>query len=183
MKEIALNILDIIRNSVRAGAKNILVEVKESDQSNSMVVKVIDDGKGIDPEFLKNVDDPYTTSRETRKVGMGIPLLKQHVEMTGGSFWIESEVDKGTILQASFVKDHIDRQPLGDICGIFKMMLVSEESINFGYAHITDKGEFKLSTQEAKEILEVENFRNVSLASEVTNVLRENLLDIGAEIT
>lgn len=183
MKEIALNILDIVRNSVSAGAKNIIVEVVESDQSNSMVIKIIDDGRGIESELLKKVDDPFTTSRKTRKVGMGIPLLKQHAEMTGGSFQIESEVNKGTTVLASFVKDHIDRQPLGDICGIFKMMLVSEESINFKYVHYTDKGNFRISTREAKEILEVTNFRDIKLATEVTNVLRENLQEIGAEIT
>ncbi len=183
MKEIALNILDIVRNSVRAGAKNILVEVEESDQSNSMVIKIIDDGKGMEVELLRKVDDPYTTSRKTRTVGMGIPLLKHHVEMTGGSFHIESEINKGTILKAVFVKDHIDRQPLGDIPGVFKLMLISENDINFEYKHSTDKGEFRLSTKEAKEILEVENFSDITLASEVVNVLRENLLDIGAEIT
>lgn len=183
MKEIALNILDIARNSVRAGAKKIRIEIVESDQSNSMVIKIIDDGHGMEKEMLLTVDDPFTTSRTTRKVGLGIPLLKQHAELAGGKLWMESEKGLGTVLLAEFVKDHIDRQPMGDICGIIKLLLISEKQIEFEYFHSTDKGKYEFSTIEAKEILETDDLSDPSLAKDISNMLKENLMDIEAEIT
>lgn len=183
MKEIALNILDITRNSVRAGAKKIRIEIVESDQSNSLVIKIFDDGQGMDREMLLAVDDPFTTSRKTRKVGLGIPLLKQHAELSGGRLTMESEQGLGTALLAEFVKDHIDRQPMGDICGVLKLLLISEKQIEFEYSHTTDKGKYELSTEKVKEILEIDDLSDPSLASDISNMLKENLLDIDAEIT
>ncbi len=183
MKEIALNILDITRNSVRAGAKKIRIEIRESDQSNSLVIRIIDDGHGIDKDMLPVIDDPFTTSRSTRKVGMGIPLMKYHAELTGGHLEIESERGRGTVLQAEFVKDHLDRQPVGDICGIIKLLLISEKDIDFEYFHSTDTGQYELSTKEAKKVLEMDDLTNPGLAADIADMLKENLIDINAEIT
>ncbi|MFW5877720.1 MAG: ATP-binding protein [bacterium] len=183
MKEIALNILDITRNSVRAGAKKIRIEIRESDKSNSLVIKIIDNGCGIDEKMLLTVDDPFTTSRTTRKVGMGIALMKYHAELTGGKLDIESERGKGTSLRAEFVKDHIDRQPVGDICGIIKLLLISEKNIDFEYLHSTDEGQYEFSTKEAREVLEIDDLSHPGLAGDISNMLKENLLELNAEIT
>jgi hypothetical protein len=181
MKEISLNILDIVQNSIRAGAKNIRLEIIESDQSNSLVIKIVDDGSGMDKDTLARIDDPYTTSRKTRKVGMGIPLLKYHAEITGGSLKISSIPGEGTEIFAGFKKDHIDRQPMGDICGVLKLLLMAEKEIDFEYHHTTDEGNFSFSSREAKSVLEVEDFSDFILAGEIYNLLKNNLLEIGAE--
>ena len=183
MKEIALNILDIVGNSVRAQAKNIRIEIIESDQSNSLVIKIIDDGKGMDKDFLDKVDDPFTTSRHTRRVGLGIPLLKQHAELAGGVFSIQSYPEKGTTVSAEFRKDHIDRQPIGDICGVLRLLLLSESEIDFEYYHSTDKGEYEFSGNEAKKILEVDDLNDIGLVDEIINILNNNLIGINAQIT
>ena len=182
MKEIALNILDITRNSVRAGAKNIRIEIEESDQSNSLVLTIIDNGSGMDSDMLGKVGDPYTTSRTTRKVGMGIPLLKYHAEITGGGLKIDSYPGKGTKLVARFKKNHVDRQPMGDIVGVLRLLFMSETRIEFEYRHKTDLGEFEFSTLEAKEVLEVTDLSDYNLSDDIANLLKENLKDIGAEI-
>ena len=82
MREIALHILDIVENSVKA--KATLVEVIIEAKNNLLTVTIRDNGKGMDKEFLARVTDPFTTTRTTRKVGMGIPLLKQAAETAGG---------------------------------------------------------------------------------------------------
>ncbi|MGC9345094.1 MAG: ATP-binding protein, partial [Bacteroidales bacterium] len=175
--------LDIIQNSIRAGAHNIRLEIVESDQSDSLVIKIVDNGSGMDKETLAIVDDPYTTSRTTRKIGMGIPLLKYHAELTGGSLKIASKKGKGTEVVAEFRKDHIDRQPMGDICGVIKILLMAEKNIDFEYYHATDRGNYEFKSQDAKSILEIEDFSDFKLAKEIYNLLKENLLEIGAEIT
>jgi signal transduction histidine kinase len=90
MKDLSLHILDIVQNSISAGAENISIVLEEDTAANTYTIVVKDDGCGMSPEVVARVTDPYYTSRTTRKVGLGIPLLKQNAEQTGGSFHIES---------------------------------------------------------------------------------------------
>ena len=90
MQDIAAHVMDIAQNSVRAGATRIEIEYRESRTEDSLTVVVRDNGRGMTAETLARVTDPFFTSRTTRKVGLGIPLLKQNAERTGGSFAIES---------------------------------------------------------------------------------------------
>ena len=156
MKEISLNILDITQNSVKAGATLIEIHISEDEKVLAFTVK--DNGCGMTEEFLKNVTDPFTTTRTTRKVGLGIPLLKMEAEMTGGSFSISSRSSKqyedhGTLVSASFRKDSIDCIPLGDIVGTVCVLIngIGKEELLF--VHQTPKGTVRLSTAEMREML------------------------------
>lgn len=182
MKEISLNILDIIRNSVRAGATKIDLRVSESVKKNMLEIEIEDNGEGMDRNMLIAVEDPFVTSRLTRKVGLGIPLLKQHAELTGGKFTIESKKGTGTRVVAGFVKDHIDRQPMGDLPGVLRLLLFSEKSIDFNYLHCTDKGEYSFSSSEARQVLGVDDFTDISLLNDIVTMLTNNLLEIEAEL-
>lgn len=156
MKEISLNILDIVQNSVKAGATLIEVHIREDEKTLCFSVK--DNGCGMTKEFVENVTNPFTTTRKTRKVGLGIPLLKMEAEMTGGSFSIESKSeqeceDHGTTVTACFRKDSIDCIPLGDITGTVCVLFhgLGEEDILF--VHETPKGTARLFSAEMREML------------------------------
>ena len=103
MKELALHILDIVQNSIQAKADLIDIQIEEDLKKNRMVVRISDNGSGIPDDILPVVTDAYTTSRTTRKVGMGLALLKHHAEVTDGYLKIHSEKGKGTIVEAIFV--------------------------------------------------------------------------------
>ena len=117
MKELSLNILDVAKNSVSAGAS--LIEVSLSEDSDGILTLIIkDDGCGMSEETLRGVTDPFYTTRTTRKVGMGLPLLKMAAEQTGGTLKIVSsqkEGESGTELCATFNTKSIDFMPIGDI--------------------------------------------------------------------
>ena len=119
MKELSLNILDIVENSTKAKAE--IVEITIIDKNNDFSITIKDNGTGMSEETLRSVSDPFYTTRTTRKVGMGIPLFRFAAEQTGGSLTITSKhidefpADHGTTLTASFDKSHIDFTPLGDI--------------------------------------------------------------------
>ena len=153
MKEISLHILDIMQNSVSADATLIELKVYENTEENILSFSVIDNGKGMSEEFLKVVEDPFTTGRTTRKVGLGIPLLKHACEQTGGSLEITSRVGVGTRVLAKFIYDSIDRQPLGDMAQTMHQLITSFEEIDFLYSHIVDGEEFSIDTREIKKIL------------------------------
>lgn len=153
MKEISLHILDIMQNSVVADATLVELTVTEDADSDILKFTVKDNGRGMSEEFLKNVIDPFTTSRTTRKVGMGIPLLKLAAEKTGGRIEISSVIGQGTEITAVFGLSHIDRQPLGDMAETILGIVTSYTEVDFVYKHNINGREFILDTREIKEIL------------------------------
>ncbi len=153
MREISLHILDIAQNSISAEAKLVEITVSESKKENTLTVTIKDDGKGMSDKMVKKVVDPFTTGRSTRKVGLGIPLIKQAAEITGGSFLITSVLGKGTTLTAVFVLDSIDRQPLGNMADTMLGLITGHEEVDFLYLHKTDEDEFLVDTRELKRVL------------------------------
>ena len=109
MQEIAMNILDIAYNSIKAQANLIKIIIHDSSKLNIINIQIIDNGIGMDKTTVKNVIDPFYTTRTTRKVGLGVPMFKENIEATGGTFKIESEVGKGTHVTGEFIKNHLDR--------------------------------------------------------------------------
>ncbi|MDY5356284.1 MAG: ATP-binding protein, partial [Eubacteriales bacterium] len=156
MKELSLNILDIAQNSVKANASLIGISIDETDDVLSF--KITDNGKGMTADFLSRVTDPFTTTRTTRKVGLGLPFLKMEAEMTGGSFSIKSKSETeykehGTEVFASFNKKSIDYIPLGDIIGTLCALVQGAENTDFIFNHKMPHGEVFLSTKEMRELL------------------------------
>ena len=115
MRELSLHILDLAQNSLTAGASRLDIIVEIDHKKDLVAITLSDDGKGMAPDFLKTVTSPFTTTRTTRKVGLGIPMFKENAELTGGTFSIESTVGVGTKMRAGFVLSSIDRPPLGDL--------------------------------------------------------------------
>lgn len=158
MKEISLNILDIVENSVKAGATLTTIEIIEN--SDTLTLTITDNGCGMKQEMLETVTDPFSTTRTTRKVGMGIPLLKLAAEMTGGSFSIYSRhieeypENHGTVVCAVFNKKHIDFTPLGDVTASITTLIQGHSDRDFLFIHKLEKGEVRLSTEELRAVLE-----------------------------
>ena len=152
MKELSLHLLDVAKNSVSAGAKHVSITLDE-DQDGWLTIAIADDGRGMAPEFLARVTDPFTTTRTTRKVGLGLPLLRLTAEQTGGSLSIDSTLGVGTTLTARFQRRHLDCPPLGDLPGAVALLIQGSPEIELTYRHTTPKGEAALSTAELRDIL------------------------------
>lgn len=153
MTELSLHILDIVKNSTKAGATCVEVEINESEKKNVLEIIISDNGCGMDEEFLKNVTDPFKTTRTTRKVGMGLSLFKAAAELTGGGLEIKSKVGEGTEVRAVFVRNSIDRQPLGDMASTMVTLIGGNPETDFIYRHIFEENVFEFSTVQVREIL------------------------------
>lgn len=153
MRELSLNVMDVAQNSIRAEAKLVAITVNESDKNDRLSISIEDNGCGMTEEQVKKVVDPFFTTRTTRKVGLGIPLFKLSAEQTGGSFDIKSQVGKGTVTKASYVKSHVDMTPLGDINSTIEILIRCNPDTDFVFTHSTDNGSFTLDTRELREIL------------------------------
>jgi hypothetical protein len=154
MNDLAMHILDIVQNSISAGAKNIWIEVLVSLARDLLSISVKDDGKGMTPEMVAKVTDPYCTTRTTRKVGLGLPLLRQGAEQAGGSLSIDSTVGVGTTVKAEYGLSHIDRPPMGDLANAYVLLLGANPKINITLHYITDENDFSISTKELDEALD-----------------------------
>jgi len=155
MREIALHLLDIAENSAAAESQNIRMEVHEDLSRDLLTACVTDDGRGMDVTTAQKVQDPFYTTRTTRNVGLGIPLLKLAAEMADGHFSLLSEPGKGTCVKAVFRHSHIDRMPLGDLSATFLTALVSHPDIHWTFIYqVTDKngnsGDFSFDDAELK---------------------------------
>ena len=140
MREIALHLLDIAENSVAADSKSISIHVHEDLFHDRLSASVIDDGCGMDAETAQRVQDPFYTTRTTRDVGLGIPLLKQAAEMAEGSFSLQSESGHGAWVEVEFRHSHIDRMPLGDLSSTFLTLLIAHPQIDWTFLYrVTNK--------------------------------------------
>lgn len=158
MQELSLNVMDIAQNSIVAGASLTVIQVKESLPRDELVISVTDNGKGMSPEHVAHVIDPFFTTRTTRSVGLGVPLFKMQAELTGGSFQIESELGKGTSLTAVFKPSSVDMIPLGDINSTIQLLISSNPDRDFVFTRSYedergDSREFSLKTEELREVL------------------------------
>lgn len=179
MKELSLHVYDLMENSIAANASLIELTITDSIKDNIYSFVIKDNGKGMSPDFLAKVTDPWTTTRTTRKVGIGLPLIKMNSELCGGGMNIKSEVGKGTVLKFWFQHDHIDRAPMGDLAGTIVMLCAQHEEIHYIYKHITDEGEYIFDTNEVKEVLDGMSMNDINIIRYLKEMIQENLKEIG----
>ncbi len=177
MKELSLNILDIAENSIKAGATIITIELFET--ADMLKFSISDDGCGMKPDFLAAVTDPFTTTRTTRPVGLGIPLLKLAAEQTGGrveitSKHIEDYPDShGTTTSAVFFKNHIDAAPLGDIVETVVTLIQCNPDREFLFIHQMEEKRAELDTRELKTVLGDIPLNNIEVILWIKEYLNE----------
>lgn len=179
MQELSLNILDIAQNSISAGASLIEITTEASGEEGRMLtITIKDNGRGMSEEALAQVENPFFTSRTTRKVGLGVPLFKQAAEITGGSFTIESKEGLGTTVTAVFDTQSIDCTPLGDVADTVGILIQMNGDIDFVYTVRTSDREFVCDTRDLKQIMEGRPLTDIAVVQWIKEYIDENQLDI-----
>jgi len=141
MQDISLHILDIVENSLKANAKNIQIRLLEDKEKDLLILEIKDDGEGMSERTKQEASKPFFTTKEGKKVGLGLALLAQSVEEAGGSLEIESAADKGTKIIATFGLSHIDRKPLGNIDETMKCLKGTHPEVNFSFEYTKTNSE------------------------------------------
>lgn len=154
MEELALHVLDLAQNSLAAGATLVIIIINEDTMANRLTIGIEDNGRGMESEFVVQVLDPFITTRTTRRVGLGLPLLFMTARQCGGDLTIDSEPGRGTKVTATFELDHWDLPPLGDMASTITTLLVGQSEVDFLYRHIVNGIEFRLDTRELRAELD-----------------------------
>jgi len=153
LRELSLHLLDIAENSIAADAKNICVKVTEDTQNDLLQMSVIDDGRGMDAATAARVVDPFVTSRTTRKVGLGIPFLKQAAELCNGELTIFSQKGIGTTLEVHFQRSHIDRMPMGNLPATILNLVIANPQVHWTFDYRFDDRTFTFDDAPIKQEL------------------------------
>lgn len=181
MKDISMHILDIAENSIAAGASMVSIGVEELTDEDVYRLAVEDNGKGMDEDFAAKATDPWVTTRTTRRVGMGLALLKHNCELAGGSLDIYTQKGKGTRVVAAFKLSHIDRPPAGDIPLTIRLLMASFPDLHLIYRHRTNTGIFDFDTMQIKEVIGDLPLNHPEVLRMCSRFVQENLSLIHAE--
>ena len=178
MRELALHLLDIAENSVAAGAGTIGIEIDEDLKADRLRLVVTDDGQGMDAALAASVIDPFVTSRTTRKVGLGIPLLKEAAELCNGYLKIDSTVGKGTRIECEFQHSHIDRMPLGDVATTLLTLLVANPQIQWQLTYRVNDAVFEFDSAPIVQELGDVPLTEPSILAFVREMLQDGIAEL-----
>lgn len=181
MKTISDHILDILQNSTRASATKVVLSIEVNEENDQLVIIIEDNGAGMAPELLSTVTHPFTTTRKTRKVGLGLPLLRQHTELTGGTLEVESEQGRGTIIKALFILNNFDRQPMGDLAATVTLFITGNPGVDLVFSYVSTAGRFDITGREISEALEDNDLSKPIYFGLIRELLSGNLIALGAD--
>lgn len=178
MEDISLHILDIAENSISAGASLVKITISGDRAKGLFTVAVEDNGKGIPEDIRAKVLDPFCTTRTTRKVGLGLPLLAQSARETKGDITVKAVNPSGTIVTATFRQSHIDMKPLGDISETLIILIAGNPYVDFLFSYNKDGNTFSLDTRQIKEKLDGVPITSSPVLSFLREYLSASLRDI-----
>ncbi len=174
MKDLAMHITDIVQNSIEAGATEVKLLITEDFGRDIFKIEISDNGRGMDKEMMAKVIDPFFTTRTTRRIGLGLPLLKAAAERCEGSMDIQSAPGKGTTVKAVFRHSHIDRAPLGNIIDTVINLIVGNPELNLVFIHKINDREITFDARELREQLEDVSLNNPAVINWIKQYLSEN---------
>jgi hypothetical protein len=182
MRELSLHILDVLQNSLEAGATLVELTIEEDLTADRLTITVQDNGRGMDEAQLARIFDPFYTTRKTRHVGLGVPLFKAATERCNGNLTVTSQVGMGTVVRAIFQRSHIDRAPLGDMTGTL-MSFILAGTCDVHYLHRVDGKEFEFHTAAIKAELGDVPLAHPSVRQWLQGFIGEGEVGLAAPIT
>lgn len=173
MRDLSLHVLDLAQNSIAAGAALVVIRI-EIGADGWLTLTLADDGRGMSEELMRRVTSPFATTRTTRKVGMGIPLMQENAQRAGGDLTLQSQLGKGTVLKATMDTGNIDCLPLGDLPGtLLSLILTNPETPDFRFEGKTVKGECVFDTREVRQALQGVSLNEPAVAAWLKEALEE----------
>ena len=154
MKDLSLYMLDQTQNYIRAGATRMIIEVDAQPETDKLSFSLEDNGSGMDEATVERVQNPFYTTRTTRKVGLGIPLFKEGAEQAGGEFSLWSKLGVGTVIKGSYRLSHLDRPPMGDLAGSVLTLVMANPELDFSVTFRWGEEAFLFDTVQIRQELD-----------------------------
>jgi hypothetical protein len=178
MRELSLHILDVVENGITAGGNCVWIQVDEARKKDQLKIVIRDNGRGMPIEKLDNINDPFITSRTTRRVGLGLSLLSAATERCDGTLRVDTQPGKGTEIEATFRYNHIDRAPLGDMAATITTLIIGNPGIDFVYSHRIDGNDFSLDTREIRAEMDDLSLSDPVVIQHLSELIRSALKEL-----
>jgi hypothetical protein len=179
VKDISLHILDIVENSIRAEAHRIEIRIREDEERDLLSIDIKDNGRGIDKKTLNTLLDPFTTTKTTSRVGLGLPLLAESARQSGGDIDVHTVVGEGTTVRADFRYSNIDRKPLGDMVNTLVTLIIGNPHVDFLYTHEKGDKQFSFDTADVKKELDGVPLNHPEVVKSIRRYLQEGFEELG----
>ncbi len=179
MEDLSLHILDIVENAIRAQAQHVRISVREDLKQDVLSIEIEDDGAGMTEDFKRKALDPFTTTKKTSRIGLGLPLFEQAAKMCDGEFSISSETGAGTKVHATFCYSHIDRKPMGNMSQTLLTLIAGNPAVDFSYTHVRENITVHFDTQQWKRELDGVPINNPEVLRLIKKELAETLGRVG----
>jgi anti-sigma regulatory factor (Ser/Thr protein kinase) len=179
VEDLSLHILDIVENAIRAQAQHVRISIREDLKQDVLSIEIEDDGAGMSEDLKRRALDPFTTTKTTSRIGLGLPLFEQAAKMCDGEFSIFSEKGAGTKVRATFRHSHIDRKPMGKISQTLITLIAGNPAVDFCYRHARENTTVQFDTQEWKRELEGVPINNPEVLRLIKKELAETLGKVG----
>ena len=184
MQDLSLHILDITENSIGAGATTIEIVIDENRSQNLLTIKIQDNGKGLDKKSLEKVLDPFYTTKEAKRIGLGVSMLAHAAKEADGTFDIKSEKGEGTKITATFMYDHIDRKPLGSMVDtIIALIATADSRFDLVYKHRKNNKSFLLDTKALRQELQGVSLSDPEVLDYLRKEISKELKELGAGLS
>jgi len=179
VEDLSLHILDIVENAIRAQAQHVRISVREDLKQDVLSIEIEDDGAGMTEDFKRKALDPFTTTKKTSRIGLGLPLFEQAAKMCDGEFSINSGKGAGTKVHATFRYSHIDRKPMGKMSQTLLTLIAGNPAVDFSYTHVHENTTVHFDTQEWKRELDGVPINNPEVLRLIKKELAETLGRVG----
>ena len=181
MQDLSLHVLDIVENSINAGAKKVVISIREDIEKDRLTITIADNGKGMNKEQLSKLTDPFYTTRACRKVGLGLPLLKIMAKQCHGDVIVKSKPGRGTCVKVIFQYGNIDRPPLGDIALTVACIICTNPHVEVIYRHKVGSVFYKLTREKIEKMLKNKQSKRKNVFSLIQEDVRKELANLARE--
>jgi len=179
VREIALHVLDLMENSVAAGAQRVLVRVVQNRATDQLEIAVEDDGCGL-PDTVQDAAHPFFTTKPGKRTGLGLSLFREAAERAGGDLHLCASPWGGTAVRVRMRLLHIDRMPLGDLAATVGAMACTAPEVDFSCEVEVDGKKETVSTQQLRAATGQGPGQNLLVMRQMTNQIRKGLEELGA---
>ena len=183
MQDLSLHILDIAENGINADADLVRITVEEDIRADRLAITIEDNGRGMEPEFLLRVLDPFVTTSANRNGGLGLSLLQESAKKAEGDIIIDSVPGMGTKVLAFMKHGHIDRKPLGNLTETMITLIQGNPEVDFVYVHRRNSVEYWFDTRELRSALEEIPINQPDVVTLIHNNFREGLAELAENAT
>ena len=178
MEDLSLHILDIAENSVAAGATRVAIFVNENEGRDVLTILIRDNGRGMSRRTLGRALDPFFSTKG-KATGLGLPLLAQAAEQSGGRLTLRTSSGEGTRVTACFRFHHVDRPPLTRMAATLATLIFGHPDVAFFYRHRRNGRVFRYDSVRRFKSAPTTAGIDPQLIGRVTGELRAGLKRIG----